>query len=70
MKPKQLWQQVADRRAVADERRNIRNALRQLAASLHDGSDTEQRVAAEKKLQELEQHLDRLEARIHRRAQQ
>ena len=66
VKPTQLWQQVEDRRAVADERRRIRQELRHVAASLHEGSDAAQRAAAEKQLQELEQRLDRLEARLNR----
>ena len=55
MRTKQQWKQAEDIREVAEERRNIRQELRHLAASLHEGSDQAQRAAAEKKLQELEQ---------------
>jgi hypothetical protein len=47
---------------IADEVRNIRNALRKIAASLRPWSDAHQRAAAEKKITELEERIVSLEA--------
>jgi|RhiMetdeSRZDD1v2_1073273.scaffolds.fasta_scaffold4746586_1 hypothetical protein len=51
---------------IADEVRSIRDELRKIAASLHLGSDANQRAVAEKKIKELEKRIDYLEAQKHR----
>ena len=47
---------------IADEVRSIRDELRTIAASLHPGSDADQRAVADKKSTELEKRIDSLEA--------
>jgi hypothetical protein len=47
---------------IAEEVRRIRDALRHIAASLHPDADADQRVVAEKKIDELEKRIDSLEA--------
>jgi hypothetical protein len=51
---------------IADEVRSIRDELRNIAVSLHPGSDVTQRAGAEKKITELEKRIDSLEAQKHR----
>ena len=51
---------------IADEVRSIRDALRNIAASLHPGSDADQRAGAEKKINDLEKRIDSLEAQKQR----
>ncbi len=43
---------------MADEVRSIREELRNIAASLHPGSDAAQRAVAEKNIKELEKRID------------
>ena len=43
---------------IADEVRSIREELRNIAASLHPGSDAAQRAVAEKNIKELEKRID------------
>jgi hypothetical protein len=47
---------------IADEVRSIRDALRNIAVSLHPGSDAEQRAVAAKKITALEKRIDSVEA--------
>ena len=47
--------------SMADEVRSIREELRNIAASLHPGSDAAQRAGAEKNITELEKRIDSLE---------
>ena len=54
-------------REIVDEIRRIRSELRTIATSLYPPSDATQRVIAEKKITELEQRIDALEARQSRR---
>jgi cob(I)alamin adenosyltransferase len=58
---------TAQQRKMADEVRSIRAELHNIAASLHPQSDAHQRAVAEKKITELEQRIDALEARQKRR---
>ena len=51
---------------IAAEVRSIRDALRNIAASLHPGSDAAQRAVAEKKITALEKRIDSLEAQKQR----
>ena len=48
-------------RNMADAVRSIREELRNIAASLHPGSDAAQRAVAEKNIKELEKRIDYLE---------
>lgn len=49
-------------REISDEVRILRKELRQIAESLDESSDKDQRAAADKKLTELEKRIDSLEA--------
>jgi cob(I)alamin adenosyltransferase len=58
---------TAQQRKIVEEVRSIRAELRNIAASLHPQSDANQRAVAEKKITELEQRIDELEARQKRK---